>query len=369
MRILHVYKDYPPVRGGIEHHIQILAEEQERRGHDVSVLVSASGGRSGVTIEQGVRIVRARSPLRLRSTPLSPALPLWMRRLPADVTHLHFPFPPGEVAELVAGRARAVVLSYHSDIVRQRVIGGLYRPLLRLVLRRAGRVIVSSPGYAATSSVLARLGRTLDVVPYGIRPEDAARVDPEVRGRLQRRWPGRRILFVGRLRYYKGLRHLIDAMQTVPADLLVVGEGPLRRALEQQAEGGAAAERIHFVGDVEPAHLAAYYSAADALVLPSDSRAEAFGIVQLEAMAVGTPVVSTEVGTGTSWVNRHGETGLVVPAADPPALAAALSRLLASSQMRRRMGEQGRRRVTDHFTAARMTDNILEVYRQALTSR
>ncbi len=266
------------------------------------------------------------------------------------------------------GRARATVVTYQSDIVRQRLTGLAYRPVLRRLLHRADRIIATSPGYLASSPILASLRERCSVVPLAIDTA-AFRPAPEAARALRERFPGALVLFVGRLRYYKGLQHLVDAMADLPATLLVAGDGALRPELERRAARSPAAGRVHFLGHVPQADLTAHYSAADVVVLPSSQRSEAFGLVLLEAMACGRPVVSTELSTGTSWVNRHGDTGLVVPPRDPRALAAALRLLLADQDLRARMGARARLRATQEFDADRMVTRVLEVYDVALRAR
>jgi rhamnosyl/mannosyltransferase len=172
-----------------------------------------------------------------------------------------------------------------------------------------------------------------------------------------------RLLFVGRLRYYKGLNYLVDALRAIPrAQLVVVGAGPMERAWRSLAQELGVAERVVFVGEVSDAELPGYYAAADIFVLPASERSEAFGAVQLEAMAAGKPVVCTELGTGTSFVNVNEETGLVVPARDAPALASAINRLIADPMLRARMGAAGRARVLAEFTLDKMVERVMAVY-------
>jgi rhamnosyl/mannosyltransferase len=172
------------------------------------------------------------------------------------------------------------------------------------------------------------------------------------------------LLFVGWLRYYKGLDYLLDAMRHIDATLLVVGDGPMAEAWRELARNWGLQERVHFVGQVPDEELPAYYGAADLFVLPASHRSEAFGVVQLEAMAAGKPVVSTDLGTGTSFVNQDGMTGFVVAPRDAPALAGAINRLLEDPERRRSMGEAGRRRVLEHFTIGQMVDGVIGVYEE-----
>ncbi len=369
MRVLHVYKTYPPVLGGIEGHLELLCRHQARQGLEVTVVVTGAGP-TRETVEDGVRVIRCRRLAELRSMPLSLDLVRRVRGLRPDVTHLQSPFPLGELAHWLGGRSRATVVTYQSDIVRQRFLGRLYRPLLVRGLRRADRILVTSPRYLETSAVLRRVASRCQVVPLGIEVDAWSRPDPELVARFRRRWPGPLVLFVGRHRAYKGLEDLVAVAERTPgARFLLAGDGPRRRAVEQAARRGDAAGRIHFAGDLSRAELAACYVAADLLVLPSRLRSEAFGLVLVEAMAAGLPVISTELGTGTSWVNLDGESGLVVPPADPAALAAAISRLLADPERRRRMGQAARARVVAEFSAELMVERVLEVYRQVLAEK
>jgi len=189
-----------------------------------------------------------------------------------------------------------------------------------------------------------------------VLPKPAARVTPHVA-----------LLFLGRLRYYKGLNYLLDALRDLPrAQLTVVGTGPMEEAWRAQVQQLGLAERVAFVGEVPDAELPAYYAASDIFVLPASERSEAFGAVQLEAMAAGKPVICTELGTGTSYVNVDGETGLVVPARDADALAAAITRLIDDADLRAHMGAAGRARVREQFTLEKMVARVMEVYAEGL---
>ncbi|RMH19642.1 MAG: glycosyltransferase, partial [Acidobacteria bacterium] len=310
MHVLHVYKDYPPVLGGVEQHLELVAGALAQRGLRVTVLVTGAGLKTTVTREGDVEVIRAGRLGTLASTPISPALVRHLLHLDPDLTHLHFPYPPAEVAQLLVGRRRPAVVYYHSDVVRQRFLGLLYRPLMWRFLRRADRVLASSEVYRTSSPVLRRLGDRCQVLPLPVDVERFAHPEPARLAAWTRRYPGPRVLFVGRLRYYKGLDHLIDAMAEVEATLLVVGRGPLEGRWRARAAASPAAGRIHFLGDLDAGELPAIYAAADLLALPSTRRSEAFGVVQLEAMAAGTPVITTELGTGSSVLHRDGATGL-----------------------------------------------------------
>ncbi|MFQ5857920.1 MAG: glycosyltransferase [Anaerolineae bacterium] len=401
MRILHIYKDYYPVVGGIENHVRLLAEAQSRRGLDVTVLVTSLSPRTTITEIGGVRVIRAGRLAHVASTPLSLAFCTQLRRLRADIAHLQFPYPPGEVANLLFRPGRRTVITYQSDVIRQQGILRLYRPLLRQILRQADRIIATSPQYIESSPYLREVAGNCAVVPLGIDPAPFLQTDDRaemIRAQFQPvsdravRVVGQQaaevvgstahhmaavsddavsrsrplILFVGRLRYYKGLEYLLEAMREIEATLLVIGGGPMAPEWQALARNWGLQERVHFVGEVTDDELPAYYHAADVFVLPASHRSEAFGLVQLEAMAAGKPVVSTDLGTGTSFVNQDSLTGFVVPPRDAQALARAIGRLLADPLLRQSMGERGRQRVLEDFTVDRMVKGVIGVYESVL---
>ncbi len=368
MRILHVYKDYFPVTGGIENHIRLLAREQVRCGHNVTVLVTNLGPRTLEEEREGVRVIKAARLAHLASTPLSFSFFRLMGRIPADVTHLHFPYPPGEVANFLFGRGEVTVLTYHSDVVRQRSILALYHPLLLRILGRADGIIVTSPRYLESSPYLRLFRDKCRVIPLGVEVERFASASGEEVQAIRQRYGSPLLLFVGKLRYYKGIPYLLEAMRELDARLLIVGSGPMEGEWRKLSREMGLEGKVFFLGEVEEEKLPAFYQACDVFVLPASHRSEAFGTVLVEAMAAGKPVISTELGTGTSWVNKDGETGLVVPPRDPGALARAVRLLLGDEALRLRMGERARAHAQS-FSVGEMTRRVLDFYRELLERR
>ena len=373
MRVLHVGKYYYPEVGGVEQVVRTLAEGCRERGHDVSVLASAAGGRGGSETVGGVPVRKVASPGEVLSVPASPTFPLALRRESrgVDVLHFHLPHPLGVVSQLAAGRRDpAVVVTYHSDIVKQRAALRLYRPALSRFLGRADRILPTSPRLLEHSAHLRPHAERCTVVPLSIDVEAfGGDGDPDALGADLPTGSGHAtdpdrptLLFVGRLSYYKGVEYLIDAMADVEADLLVVGDGERREALERRARERGVDGRVSFLGRVPDSTLAACYAAADVFVLPSVEPSEAFGVVQLEAMAAGLPVVNTDLPTGVPWVSPHGETGLTVPPRDATALAGALSELVEDPERRARLGAAARERVQARFDREGMLDRVEAVY-------
>jgi glycosyltransferase involved in cell wall biosynthesis len=360
MRILHVYKDYFPVLGGIENHVRVLAEAQARAGHQVIVLVCSLGSRTTVEDLNGVKLVKSGRLGTMASMPISLSQPMALARLRPDVIHVHSPYPLGEVSAWLLGRGSRLVITHHSDVVRQKGLLRLYGPLLRRVLRRADRILTDSPNYMQTSVWLQPVRDKCTVAPLGVDPVRFAPPASPYAGAPM-------LLFVGRLRYYKGLDTLLRALVSLPdVTLSVVGDGAMRAEWEELAASLGIASRVHFAGEVDDDALPRIYQQATAFVLPSNARSESFGTVLLEAMASGLPCVSTELGTGTSWVVQDGVTGLVVPPSDPPALAGAIDRLVLDPGMVRRMGQAGRERVEREFTESVMVARVMAVYRELL---
>ena len=374
MKVLLLYKDYYPVVGGIENHIRLLARGLHAQGVDARVLATNTGTATLRQTIDGVPVTKTGRQAHILSTPISLSYFAELRKQTAmaDLVHLHAPYPPAELAQLILGRAKPTVISYHSDIVRQRRTGKIYAPLLRKVLQRAALVAASSPAYIASSPFLRDVQEKCRVIHYGIeteRFEETGQVRDDAQ-RLRSQHGGLPLLlFIGRLRHYKGVDVLIRAMRRIEAHLLIIGTGPMQEAWQDLAREENLADKVFFLGDgSEKESLAARY-AADLFVLPSTNRAEALGIVQLEAMACGLPVVCTELGTGTSYVNRDGETGLVVSPNDPRALAAAINKLLGDSAMRARMGAAGRKRVRKAFTFQTMINATISFYQEALNQK
>jgi glycosyltransferase involved in cell wall biosynthesis len=371
MKVLHVYKDYyPPVKGGIEGHINVLANGLKRRGVEPEVLVSNTRFQCSREEIDGVPVTRVPQIGRFTSAPLNYSFTAWLKRLAprADLLHFHFPNPTAELSYLLARVPRPVLVTYHSDIVRQALLGKCYAPFLRSFLDRADLILATSPDYRRSSRFLSCYSHKTRVVPLGIDLDRFTldQMEAETVRAIRRRHGGPLVLFIGRFRYYKGLHVLIDAMERVNGRLLLIGNGPLYARLRDRARRSGWAERIVFLGERSDREVVQFLHACDLFVLPSVQRSEAFGIVQLEAMACGKPLVCTAIGTGTTYVNQHGRTGWVVPPDDPRRLATAIQHLLDHPRVRERFGAAGRARVREEFSADCMTDRVLAAYQDVL---
>jgi glycosyltransferase involved in cell wall biosynthesis len=372
VRVLHVGKFYPPVTGGMEQVLESLCHEAGD-GIESRVLVVNSG--RGTVREQvrGVPVTRVGAIGAVGSVTIAPGLPTELLRAAADVIVLHEP-NPWALLSLALARPRApLAIWFHSEVVRPRLQYALfYHPLVRTVYKRARRIVVSSPHLGENAAALAPYRDRIAVIPFGI---DESRWDatPAVcrRSAAIRAEAGGRplILFAGRMVPYKGVDVLLRALAGIDAAAVLAGSGPSRDAWMALARELGIADRIRFAGEVPHEELAALYHACDVFVLPSVTRAEAFGYVQLEAMACGRPVVSTRLASGVPWVNRDGETGLTVPPGDPAALGTALALLTADADLRQRLGAAGRARVRSEFTLDRMRMAAAAMYRELAGTR
>jgi rhamnosyl/mannosyltransferase len=311
------------------------------------------------------------------SVALSPSLPARARRLHRehafDIVHLHFPDPLGHLTALTLPRSVRRVISWHSDIVRQRRALRLYGPFLRRFVRGAHALIGATPQHLEASTQIPPpdRGQLRRVVPYGFDPAQFEWNERATRRRaeLVTLAAGRPIVFtVGRHVYYKGFDVLLEAMRGVAALLVIGGSGPLTEGLKRRASDLGVTDRVRFAGYIPEEELIAYYDACDVFTMPSTDRSEAFGLVQLEAMHLAKPVVSTRLGTGVEFVNLDGETGLLVRPRDALALRAALRRLLDDPALRARLGAAGRARIAQTFSVEQMVQGTLETYRAVLGS-
>jgi len=386
MRVLHVAKFYPPHPGGMESFLRDLAVDQAGRGVESLVLAHAHApGPAGVQERDGVRVVRAPCCGTLLYAPLSPAFPALLRRhlreFRPDLVHAHLP-NLSAFWSLLPGLDTPLVVHWHADVlfprrlVVHRLAYGPYSLLERALLRRARRIIATSPDYLAASRPLAPFRDKCRVVPLGLDETRLGRADEAAAAAARARCLGAEgrflILAAGRFAHYKGFpvlaRALARVAQQVPGTrLAIAGDGEERELVLAAARQAGAADSLVLPGRVSDAELAALMRAADIFCLPSLERTEAFGMVLLEAMAAGLPLVTTAIpGSGVTLVNRHGETGLAVPPGDASALAEALIDLLRDAPRRLAMGRAARERLAAQFSIARTGRAVLDVYAEAL---
>jgi rhamnosyl/mannosyltransferase len=350
----------------METHIEQLCQLLKRHVNLEVIVSNHCDGEKRETVD-GVAVRRLKASATIAGAPICRDLASAIREGRADIVHIHTPHPSALLGYLASGAAGHLVCTYHSDIVRQRMLGALLAPLQDVAFRRAKAIIASNPNMLASSAVLSRHRERCVVVPFGIQASYYETADERAVNAIRERFGAPMVLAVGRLVYYKGFEFLIRAMARLQhaASLLIIGDGPLRGRLEAEIGALGLAGRAHLMGNV--ADPTVYYQACDLFVLPSIARSEAFGIVQLEAMACGKPIINTHIeGSGVPFVSCDQETGLTVPPANVSALAKAIARLLSDDQLRAELGQAGRRRVQEKFSMREMGEHTLAIYHRVM---
>jgi len=286
----------------------------------------------------------------------------------ADIIHYHFPWPFMDIVHLASRLNKPSLVTYHSDIVRQATLLRFYRPVMHRFLRSVDAIVATSPNYLQSSPVLRQHRDKTRVIPIGLDKIPYPIPSHATREKWRQRFGERFFLFVGVLRYYKGLHILLEAMKSAPYKLVIVGAGPVEQELKAQAERDGL-DNVFFVGAVSDEDKVALLNLCFAVTFPSNLRSEAFGISLLEGAMYGKPMISSEIGTGTSYINIHKKTGLVVPPSDPPAFRRAMDQLWRNPEQAKEMGYEAEKRYWEHFTAKHMAEAYNDLYIQLLDER
>ncbi|EWC39201.1 glycosyltransferase [Pseudomonas stutzeri] len=368
MRVLHFFKTYlPDTTGGIEQVIFQLCEGGRAQGVQAEVLALSAAPHPVRILVGEHEVRRARQDLFIASTGFSREVFGMFSEMAAnaDVVHFHFPWPVMDVVHFVTRHRRPSVVSYHSDIVKQRALLAVYRPLMMRFLSSVDRILVASPNYQRSSPVLEHFAHKVEIIPYGLNPAAYPSCPAAKLEYWRQRVGSKFFLFVGVLRYYKGLGSALDALSGTPFPLVIIGSGPEEAELRAQAER-LQLRNVQFLGRLDDEDKACLLQLCYALLFPSHLRSEAFGISLLEASMYGKPMISCEIGTGTTFVNIHEETGLAVPPASPAALRAAMQRLWDNPQEAQVFGANAAMRFEQLFTADRMCAETTRVYHDVI---
>jgi rhamnosyl/mannosyltransferase len=374
LSVVHLGKYFHPAHGGIERSVRSLAHAQAALGCSVRVIcMDHERGRANRVEHDGpVEVLRLRRATSLGKLDHCPDLVRLIRDCQADLFHLHTPNPSMILGLLFSGDRRPLVVSHHSDVIKQRLRRFFFSPLERACYNRARLLLAMSPPYAGGSAILRRYPDRLAVLPIGL--DLAPYLDPSPEAvahgaRLRSAVAGPLWFSCGRLVYYKGLETAIEALRFVAGTLLIGGDGPARGQLERLAQRYNLGDRVRFLGRIASDDaLIAHHLAADAFWFPSNARSEAYGLVQVEAMACGRPVINTAIPhSGVPWVCRHEETGLTVPVNDPGAFAAAARRLLDEPGLRDRLAAGARARAIAEFQCETTARRSLALYSAVLT--
>lgn len=354
--------------GGVERFIDQLARGSIQLGIRTEVLcLTVESNSKPVILEEGYTVFGALRTCQIASTGISIAsLRIFVRLAKhADIIHYHFPWPFMDLVHFACRVKKPTVVTYHSDIIRQKQLLKIYRPLMRRFLGAMDRIIATSPNYFATSDELARYKDKVSVIPIGIDKDSYPSCSDEKIQAWREKFGPRFFAFVGVLRYYKGLHILLEAAQNLDCQIVIVGAGPIEQSLKIKATKDKLTN-VHFLGFLPDEEKVALLRACYGVVFPSHLRSEAFGISLLEGAMFGKPLISSEIGTGTSFINIANETGLVVPPSDPIALNQAMRWLCENPLRASEMGVQALKRYKEHFAAGKMAAAYANVYQDLI---
>lgn len=368
IKVLHCYKTYyPDSFGGIEQVIYQLSEGGVAADIRSTVFTLSPNPTDKIEKLDHHYAYRTKCQFDIASTPFSWSAVKQFKKLAedADIVHYHFPYPFMDMLHFLAGINKPTVLSYHSDIVKQKFLLKLYSPLMHRFLGSVDKIVAASPNYVQSSPILQRHKNKVAVIPYGLDKKFYENVSQSTIGKWQEKFPDGFFLFIGAFRYYKGLHILIEAARDSEYPIVIVGSGPIEKELKQQA-ASLGVDNIHFLGALANEDKSALLALSTCLVFPSHLRSEAFGISLLEGALYSKPLISSEIGTGTTYINIEGETGVVIPPSDAKALRKAMDFIWDNPVVAQQYGEAARARFDSLFTAEAMVEQYASLYRSLL---
>jgi len=369
MKILHVYKTFfDEGYGGIEQSITQIATSS---GVDIQhkVLSLSKINHKLEVISHGILNLNYKKDFNIASNAISFSLLKDFKQVTKDIDliHYHFPWPWADFMHLFCQIKKPAIVTYHSDIVRQKFLSKLYMPLMYKFLSSVSHIIATSPNYLSTSLVLNKYINKVSVIPLGLNRNNYPPPTNESYDYWKKKYGGKFLLFIGTMRYYKGLHILLDAIKNTNFTVLIVGTGPLEKKLQIQAQH-LNLKQIHFLGEISESEKITLLNLCIAVVFPSNIRSEAFGISLLEGAMFGKPLISSEIGTGTSYINIDGSTGIVVPPNDSYSLRNAIQYIWENPHEQKRMGTNAFTRFEELFTAQKMSNSYREIYLKTINN-
>jgi glycosyltransferase involved in cell wall biosynthesis len=366
MKVLHVYRTcYPETNGGVEQVIRSITDGVKNLGVTSKILTLSRQSKEPYYVN-GIEVITIKKDIEIASNGFSIKLIKKFKTLSkwADIIHCHYPWPTGDLLMYFWGEKPSIV-TYHSDIVRQRLLHSFYKPLESKFLNKVNLIVATSPNYANSSKNLLKYKSKVKIIPLAIDEKNYLEPSEDEINKWRRKVGEGYFLFIGVLRYYKGLDYLIEAAAINNLPVIIAGDGPLRHELEKKATD-LGLHNIIFLGFISERDKASLLKLSKAFIFPSHLRSEAFGISLLEAQLFSKPLISCDVGTGSSYVNQHLQTGIIVPPANPQALSEAMIQLENDSNVAARYGKQGNLRLEKHFRNEIQCEKYLELYKYLL---
>jgi len=369
MKILHFYKTALPTSyGGVQTFIDSLCRHTASLGCDNKVLsLSPHPHKSPIQMQDGYKVYEVQENFHLASTSFSYAAYGAYKKLgeEADLIHLHFPNPFADILHFITALNKPTLLTYHSDIVKQKMLSICYQPLQHAFLKNMHHIVATSPNYLASSKTLQKYSEKTSIIPIGIDMDIAAH-KPKLCERFsywQEKLQKPFFLFSGALRYYKGIDIALKAVANTNIRLVIMGGGGIEAELKERA-AALNLENVDFLGYVSEEDKAILLDLCYGFVFPSNQRSEAFGISLLEAAAYAKPLISCEIGTGTTYINLHNETGHVIAPNDHTQLREAMQYLLNHPEEAQQMGLKAQQRARDLFTAEQQATSYVNLYKK-----
>lgn len=368
MKILQLGKFYPPHIGGIETVMYDITEVLNQKGLKSDVLCSNKDYTYKEEFINHYNVIRTKTFGIKFSTSITPQMIFKLRKIiyEYDIIHVHLPDPMASFALLFASlKNKKIVLHWHSDIVKQKYLLKFYEPLQDWLMKRADAIIATTPKYIEESKYLQKYRNKCISIPIGI-DKDRLKVNHELLNKLRKEYKGKKIVFaLGRLAYYKGFKYLVDSAKDLDDDciILIGGMGPLKFQLEDQIKTNGLDKKVKLLGRIEDNDLGAYYALCNVFCLPSIVKSEAFGVVQIEAMSFGKPIVATKIeGSGVDWVNKDSISGINVEIEDSKALAYAFKEILSFSERYEKYASDSKKRFYELFYREKMVEGIIKLY-------
>ncbi len=370
MKILQLGKFYP-IRGGVEKVMYdlMLGLSEEKVYCDMLCASTEDYPAGIININPYAKLIIEATKVKLAATMLAPSLIVKLRKIVKDydIIHIHHPDPMASLALFLSGYKGKVILHWHSDILKQKTLLKLYKPLQNWLIKRADRIVGTTPVYVKESPFLDKVQHKIDYIPIGVEPLLADKGKAE---KLKEKYKNKHIIFsLGRLVEYKGYEYLIKAAQYLDENyqIIIGGKGPLMESLTNLIAELGVQDRVTLLGFVEDEDIPDYFEVCDMFCLSSIWKTEAFAIVQIEAMSCGTPIVCAHIpASGVSWVNQNEVSGLVVEAEDEVALANAIKRISTDANLQKKLSEGSKKRYEEYFTRKKMTEKCLDIYRDVL---
>lgn len=373
MKVLQLGRFFPPSTGGIE---TVMYDITEVLNAYEDVLCDVLCSSKNYTYEENIydkyKVIRTKSYGVYFSTSITPQMIFKLKEIikEYDILHIHLPDPMANIVlMLVDSSKQKIILHWHSDIVRQKYLLKVYEPFQDWMMRKADKIIATTPKYIDESKYLQKYKDKCISIPIGIDKNKLSSDVHEV-NRIREKYKNKRIIFsLGRLVYYKGFEYLIDAAKYLSEDymILIGGSGPLYTKLDSKIKLLKLENNVKLLGRVDDNELGNYYAACDIYCLSSVVKSEAFAIVQIEAMRFSKPIVSTKIeGSGVDWVNKDNESGINVSSKNGKELANAIEKIISDQKLYKKYSQGAKNRFEEHFKREIMVENIYKLYSEIL---